>query len=84
MESRATSAGLPSGRVNHPELYRALRGIWTLEGEEFVVEIDQETGGLMACDYRGEAMDPRWIVTRGVLVRPFEEPLVNEGRDTRH
>ena len=72
MEPRTALAEALNNRVRPLELFRALRGIWTLQGREFVVEIDQETGDLMACTYEAEAVDPRSVVTRGVLVRPFD------------
>jgi len=43
-----------------------------MDGKELVVEIDQETGELMACDYEGEPADPRDVVTRGRQLRTFE------------
>jgi len=73
MAAGPTSEKPSDGRVRHPELFRALRGIWELGGEEAVVEVDQETGELMACTYEGEAMDPCTVVTRGLQLRPFEK-----------
>ncbi len=72
MEPRIASAKPLNNRVPPPELFRALRGIWTMQGREFVVEIDQETGDLMACTFEAEAADPRSVVTEGTLVRPFD------------
>ncbi len=64
------------GRIQGPELFRALRGIWTLEGVELVLDIDQETGELLACTYEGEHVDPRPVITRGIQVRPFEKHTI--------
>ena len=61
-----------NGRILGPELFRALRGIWELEGQELVLDIDQETGELMACTYEGDHVDPRPVITRGIQVRAFE------------
>lgn len=66
------SKGDSRGRIQARELFHALRGIWELEGQEMVLEIDQETGELLACTYEGEQVDPRPIITRGTQVRPFE------------
>jgi hypothetical protein len=59
-------------RVDAPEVLQALRGIWELAGEELVVEVDQETGELMACTYEGEHLDPCSVVTTGIQLRPFQ------------
>ena len=64
------------GRILGPELFRALRGIWTLEGQELVLDIDQETGELLACTYEGEPIDPRPVITRGIQVRAFEKQTI--------
>jgi hypothetical protein len=60
------------GRIHGPALLQALRGIWILDERELVLDVDQETGELMACTYEGEHMDPRPIITRGIQLRPFE------------
>jgi hypothetical protein len=54
-----------NGRIQGSELFKALRGIWQLEGQELVIDIDQETGELMACTYEGEKIDPRSVITPG-------------------
>jgi hypothetical protein len=61
-----------SGRVFAPALFQALRGIWDTDGREIVVEIDQETGELMACTLEGEPVDPCEVVTRGTQLRSFK------------
>ena len=61
----------PASRVDAPEVLQALRGIWEVGGQEVVVEVDQETGELMACTYEGEPMDPCSVITAGVQLRPF-------------
>jgi hypothetical protein len=61
-----------SGGSYAPAFFQALRGIWDVDGRELVVEIDQETGELMACTYEGEPVDPREVVTRGTQLRTFE------------
>lgn len=58
-------------RVRAPELFETLRGIWEMNGQELVVDVDQATGELMACDYEGEHVDPRSIVTQGIQLRGF-------------
>ena len=73
MAAEPFSEKTQDGRVRHPELFRALRGIWQVEGEEMVVEVDQETGELMACTYDGEPVDPCGVLTRGSQLRPFEK-----------
>ncbi len=55
-----------NGRIKAPELFPALRGIWRLEGQELVVDIDQDTRELVACTYEGEHVDPRPFITGGV------------------
>ena len=60
------------GRILGPELFHALRGIWELEGQELVLDIDQETGELLACTYEGDHVDPRPVITKGVQIRAFE------------
>jgi hypothetical protein len=59
-------------RVDAPEVLQALRGIWEVGGQEMVVEVDQETGELMACTYEGEHLDPCSVVTAGIQLRPFQ------------
>ena len=73
MAPPASPSDPAEGRIQGPELFHALRGIWTLEGQELVVDIDQETGELLACTYEGDHVDPRPVITRGVQVRPFEK-----------
>ena len=64
------------GRIMGPELLNALRGIWTLGGQELVLDIDQETGEVMACTYEGRRVDPRPVIARGVQIRAFaEQPI---------
>jgi hypothetical protein len=70
------NSGNTIGRVLGPELFRALRGIWDLEGQELVIDIDQETGELMACTYKREQVDPRPVITRGIQVRSFEKTQI--------
>ena len=53
-----------NGRIEGPALFRALRGIWVLGGQEIALDVDQETGELMACTYEGEHLDPRPVITR--------------------
>ena len=60
------------GRVSPLALLQALRGIWDEGGREMVVEIDHETGDLMACTFEGEPVDPCVVITRGTMLRPFE------------
>ena len=59
------------GRIHGPELFQALRGIWKFQGKELVLDVDQETGELLACTYEGEHVDPRPVITQGTQVRPF-------------
>jgi hypothetical protein len=64
------------GRIRGAELLNALRGIWTLGGQELVLDIDQETGEVLASTYEGEPVDPRPVIVRGVQVRAFaEQPI---------
>ena len=72
LDTRSAPATSHAGRVCHPELFRVLRGIWRLNAQELVVEVDQETGELMACTYEAEDVDPCSVVTKGVQVRSFE------------
>ena len=64
--------------MSPPRLLQALRGIWEFEGQQLVLEVDQETGELMACTQEGEPVDPGPIVTGGLLVTPFRaHPIGN-------
>ena len=57
-------------------MLQALRGIWTLRGQELVLDIDQETGELMASTYEGKPVDPMAVIATGVQVRAFiEHPI---------
>ena len=57
------------GTVNGPDLFQALRGVWKFEGQKVVLEVDQETGELLGLTGEGEGIDPRAIVTKGVLIK---------------
>ena len=72
LDARLAPALSQAGRVCHLDLFRVLRGIWRLNAQELVVEVDQETGELMACTYEAEDVDPCSVVTKGVQVRSFE------------
>lgn len=73
MAPSSPPSGDIDGRILGPELFQALRGIWELEGQELVLDIDQETGELLACTYEGNHVDPRPVITRGVQVKAFEK-----------
>ncbi|MBT8397825.1 MAG: hypothetical protein HKO65_19100 [Gemmatimonadetes bacterium] len=76
MTQRSRPTGDTNGRIQAPELLHALRGIWKLGGQELVLDIDQETGELLACTYEGEHVDPRPVITKGIQVRPFERTTI--------
>ena len=64
----------PLSRTLPPsELMQALRGLWELDGEMVVVEVDQEKGVIIASTYEGEAVDPRPVIQKGIQVRMFEQ-----------
>lgn len=54
------------------DLMQALRGIWELDEEMVVVEVDQERHVLIASTYEGEPLDPRPVIQKGVQVRAFQ------------
>ena len=72
MEAPSPPPDHPNGRVPLHELLQALRGIWEMDGQKLVLEVDQETGELLACTYKGAHVDPRPIITRGIQRQAFE------------
>ena len=81
MDAPSPQRDHPDGRVSLHELLQALRGIWEMDGQKLVLEVDQETGELLACTYQGGKVDPRPIITRGIQVRAFEtHPVRNQER----
>jgi len=54
------------------EVMQALRGIWKLDGQMVVLEVDQEKRVMIASTYEGEAVDPRPVIQRGTQVQAFE------------
>ena len=36
------------------------------------MDIDRETGEILACTYEGAHVDPRPVITKGVQIRAFE------------
>ena len=52
---------------------QALRGIWKLDGEMVVLEVDQEKNVLIASTYEGQPLDPKPVIQRGIQVETFEE-----------
>ena len=53
-------------------IMQALRGIWKLDGEMVVLEVDQERNVLIASTYEGKPVDPKPVIQRGVQVQTFE------------
>jgi hypothetical protein len=51
---------------------QALRGIWKLDGDMIVLEVDQEMNVLIASTYEGQPVDPKPVIQRGVQVQTFE------------
>ena len=81
MDAPSPQRDHPDGRVSLHELLQALRGIWEMDGQKTVLEVDQEAGELLACTYQGGKVDPRPIITRGIQVQAFERhPLRNQER----
>ena len=70
----------PMSRQNDPlfrslqpaEVMQALRGIWKLDGEMVVLEVDQEKNVMIASTYEGEAVDPKAVIQGGVQVQAFQ------------
>ena len=54
------------------EVMQALRGIWKLDGDMVVLEVDQEKNVMIASTYEGEAVDPKPVIQRGVQVQAFQ------------
>ena len=44
------------------DLMQALRGIWEMDDEMVVIEVDQERHVLIASTYEGEPRDPRPVI----------------------
>jgi hypothetical protein len=53
------------------DLMQALRGIWKLDDQMVVVEVDQERHSLIASTYEGEPLDPLPVLRNGTQVKAF-------------